>query len=189
MRIATYQINEEEILDATFTYLVKNGLENITIRELCKGTGIAQGTLYYWFGDKANLICEVTEYGLKKIVDKIFRYVFKNMHDLRKFFDNCIDEIGRYKKELRFIYQMAASPVYGKKIRSRGKELGYIYDAYTSRLAEYLNCSQEKLQPIVYLFISAVLDYIIWEDKANTQLQLEFIYSVLTVEAEKNLLI
>ena len=41
MRDATYQIDEDGILDSTFNYLVKHGLENTTVRELCKGTGIA----------------------------------------------------------------------------------------------------------------------------------------------------
>ena len=61
MRQAKYNIDRDAILEKTFNYLVKNGLENITIRELCKGTGIAQGSLYYWFDDKTNIICESTE--------------------------------------------------------------------------------------------------------------------------------
>ena len=180
MKAATYQIDEEGILDSTFNYLVKHGLENITIRELCKGTGIAQGSIYYWFSGKQDLICEAAEYGLRKIVDKIFSYVFSNMKNLRKFFDECLSEINKYKNELRFIYQMAASPVYGGKIRGKGQDLNIIYDKYVEMLALRLQCSTQELKPLVYLFISAVLDYVVWEDTENTQMQLEFIYSVLT---------
>ncbi|MGN0458444.1 MAG: TetR/AcrR family transcriptional regulator [Eubacterium sp.] len=178
MKAATYQIDEEGILDSTFNYLVKHGLENITIRELCKGTGIAQGSIYYWFSGKQDLICEAAEYGLRKVVDKIFSYVFSNMKNLRKFFDECLSEINKYKNELRFIYQMAASPVYGGKIRGKGQDLNIIYDKYVEMLALRLQCSTQKLKPLVYLFISAVLDYVVWEDTENTQMQLEFIYSV-----------
>lgn len=180
MKAATYQVDEEGILDSTFHYLVKHGLENITIRELCKGTGIAQGSIYYWFSGKNELICESTEYGLKKVVDEIFSFVFKNMNNLRKFFDDFLSEIGKYKNELRFIYQMAASPVYGKKMRDRGKALDFIYDKYAKKLAAILKCKPQELQPLVYLFISSYLDYIIWEDEEKTQMQLEFIYTVLT---------
>lgn len=178
MKAATYQIDEEGILDSTFNYLVKHGLENITIRELCKGTGIAQGSIYYWFSGKQELICEAAEYGLRKVVDKIFSYVFSNMKNLRKFFDECLSEINKYKNELRFIYQMAASPVYGGKIRGKGRDLNLIYDKYVEKLALRLRCSTQELKPLVYLFISAVLDYVVWEDTENTQMQLESIYSV-----------
>lgn len=179
MKAATYQIDEEGILDSTFSYLVKHGLENITIRELCKGTGIAQGSIYYWFSGKQDLIYEAAEYGLRKVVDKIFSYVFSNMKNLRKFFDECLSEINKYKSELRFIYQMAVSPVYGEKIRGKGQDLNLIYDKYVEMLALRLQCSTHELKPLVYLFISAVLDYVVWEDIENTQMQLEFIYSVL----------
>ncbi|MBC8597242.1 TetR/AcrR family transcriptional regulator [Qingrenia yutianensis] len=111
MRTAAYQVDEKDILERIFSFFVNRGLENVTIRELSKGTGLVQGTLYYWFGDKTNIICESAEYGLKKVTDEIFDYVFANMNDLRAFFSGCPDEISRYKNELRFIYQMAVSPV------------------------------------------------------------------------------
>ncbi len=180
MNTAAYQTTDKsELSEKIFPYLVKRGLENVTIRELCKGTGIVQGTLYYWFKDKTNIVCEATEWGLKKVTDEIFEYVFASLSDLRGFFSTCLDEISRYKKELRFVYQLAASPVYGKKIRADGKDLNFMYDKYTHRLSARLNCDEQLLKPLVYLFISAVLDYVIWDEREKSQMQLEFIYSVL----------
>lgn len=179
MNSAACPIKEEEILNSTFKYLVRHGLENITIRELCKGTGFVQGTLYYRFGDKTNLICCATEHGLKEVTNNIFEYVFANMGNLRRFFSNCLSEVSQYEKELRFIYQTAASPIYGEKIRAKGRELDSIYDTYAKKLAARLNCPEEMLRPLVYLFISSVLDYVIWGGGEKTQMQLEFIYSSL----------
>lgn len=180
MNTAACQITDKsELSEKIFPYLVKRGLENITIRELCKGTGIVQGTLYYWFNDKTAIVCEATEWGLKQVTDQIFEYVFASLNDLRSFFSNCLDEVSKYKKELRFIYQLAASPVYGEKIRADGKDLNFIYDKYTRRLSVMLNCNEQILKPLVYLFISAVLDYVIWDEKEKSQIQLEFIYSTL----------
>ena len=180
MNISSYEtVTESELLGKVFPFLVERGLENITIRELCKGTGLVQGSLYYWFGDKTTIVCEATEYGLKKVTDEIFRYVFSNLDHLRDFFDGCLDEVEKYTKELRFVYQMAASPVYGERIRSAGKGFNAIYDDYIQKLASHLKYDQELLRPLVYLFISAVLDYVIWEEKEKSQMQLEFIYSVL----------
>lgn len=179
MKNATYNIDEKEIMDTVFRFLVSCGLENISIRDLCKGTGYAQGSLYYWFGDRKNIICECTEYGLKKVTDEIFEYVFDNINNLPYFFANCLNFIEKYQKELRFIYQMASSPVYGEKIRIDGKYFKHMYDKYAKRLAEILKCDLQTLKPMVYLFISAVCDYAIWEDKNNAQTEIDFIYSVL----------
>ena len=180
MNTGTYQITDKrELSEKVFPCLVKLGLENVSIRELCKGTGIVQGTLYYWFNDKTSIVCEATEWGLKKVTDEIFDYVFASLDDLRGFFSNCIDEISKYKKELCFVYQLAASPVYGEKMRADGKELNFIYDKYIHGLSERLNCDEQTLRPLVYLFISAVLNYVIWDEREKVQTQLEFIYSAL----------
>lgn len=180
MNTAAYQTTDKSELSARiFPYLVERGLENITIREVCRGTGIVQGTLYYWFKDKTGIVCEAAQYGLKTVTDEIFEYVFASLNDLKGFFANCLDEISKYKKELRFIYQLAASPVYGEKIRKTGKDFNFIYDKYTHRLSLLLDCDEQTLKPLVYLFISAVLDYVIWDKKEKSQLELNFIYSAL----------
>ncbi len=180
MNTAAYQTTDKsELSTRIFPYLVERGLENITIREVCRGTGIVQGTLYYWFKDKTGIVCEAAQYGLKTVMDEIFEYVFASLNDLKGFFANCLDEISKYKKELRFIYQLAASPVYGEKIRKTGKDFNFIYDKYTHRLSLLLDCDEQTLKPLVYLFISAVLDYVIWDEKEKSQLELNFIYSAL----------
>ena len=180
MNTAAYQTTDKSELSARiFPYLVERGLENITIREVCRGTGIVQGTLYYWFKDKTGIVCEAAQYGLKTVTDEIFEYVFASLNDLKGFFANCLDEISKYKKELRFIYQLAANPVYGEKIRKTGKDFNFIYDKYTHRLSKLLDCNEQLLKPLVYLFISAVLDYVIWDEKEKSQMQLDFIYSAL----------
>ena len=168
MDTAAYRATDKNaVLERVFPVLVNYGLENITIRELCKETGTVQGTLYYWFKDKTSIVCEAAQYGLKMVTDEIFEYVFASLNDLRGFFSNCLDEINKYKKELRFVYQLAASPVYSEKILATGKEFNL------------MNCDEQTLKPLVYLFISAVLDYVIWDEKEKTQMQLEFIYGVL----------
>lgn len=180
MKEAKYQtIDKDEVLEKVFSFLVKSGLENVSIRELCRGTGIVQGSLYYWFTDKTTIICEAAEWGLKKVTDEIFDYVFSAVSDLPNFFSSCIERISKYKNELRFIYQMAASPVYGEYIRSGGKYFKGMYDRYAERLSLMLDCELERLKPLVYLFISSICDYAIWSDDENTQIEIDFIYSVL----------
>lgn len=180
MKTAIYRtIDQNEVLDSVFSFLVKQGLESASIREICKGTGMAQGSLYYWFDDKTTIICEATEYGLKKVTDEIFAYVFSNISDLPNFFANCLERISRYKEDLRFIYQMVASPKYGERLRKDGKHFKSMYDKYSIELAKVLNYEPEKVKPIVYLIVSSILDYAVWDDKDNAQSELDFIYSIL----------
>lgn len=170
---------EREMLDKIFSFLVNHGLEGASIREICKDTGIVQGSLYYWFSDKMTIICKATEYGLKKVTDEIFEYVFSKIDNLSDLFENCLDYIEEYKKDLRFICQMIASPVYGEKIREDGKYFKTMYDRYAVELSEHLGYDLKKVKPIVYIVVSAVLDYAIWDDKENAKTKIDFISSII----------
>lgn len=172
-------LDKDEILEKIFSFLVEQGLENTSIREISRQTGIVQGSLYYWFPDKTTIICEATKHGLIKITDAIFGYVFETVNDLPKFFSECVEKISKYRKELRFVYQMVSSPVYGAKMRSDGKYFKAKYDKYAVKLAEHLKCPLETVKPIVYLFVSAICDYAVWEDEDNVQTELDFLYSIL----------
>lgn len=179
MKTATYQVDENEMLERIFSILVESGLENISIRELCRRTGIAQGSLYYWFNDKTTVICEATEYGLRKVTDEIFGYAFASIDNLSEFFATCLEKVGSRKKELRFLYQMASSPEYGERIRRDGKYFKAMYDKYAEKLAEMMKCDVERLRPVVYLFISAICDFAIWDDIENAQTEIDFIAKIL----------
>lgn len=186
MRIATYNVDAEDMLERAFAYLVSHGLENVTMRRLCNDTGLALGSMYYWFKNKDELVIEVAVYGMKKVFDEIFNKVHETMHDLNTFFSHFIDAAGEYKNELRFIYQIAASPVYGDIIRMGNKHMDFIYSRCIQRLSELMNCSENALRPLVYLFTEVVFDYVIWDNSEKFRVQLEFIYSVLKDAAIKS---
>lgn len=186
MRIATYNVDAEDMLERAFAYLVSHGLENVTMRRLCNDTGLALGSMYYWFKNKEELVIEVAVYGVKKVFGEIFDKVYETMHDLNTFFSHFIDAAGEYKNELRFIYQIAASPAYGDIIRMCNTHIDFIYSKHIQKLSDLTNCSEKALRPLVYLFVEAVFDYIIWDNSEKFQVQLEFIYSVLRDAAIKS---
>ena len=59
------------------------------------------------------------------------------------------------------------------------KELSHIYYKYVCRLSERINCDEQMLKSVFDLFISAAVNCVIWDEKEKSQMQLEFIYSVL----------
>ncbi len=180
MRESVYStLSSADIQSKVFVYLVENGLENVSIRELCRETGLSQGCLYYWFGDKTSILCESTKFGLRQITDTIFGYVFENTDSFQVLFSECLTRLDAYHDELRFIYQMASSPVYGEQIRRDGKYFKQMYDSYAERLSERLECAVEKVRPLVYLFVSAICDYAVWEDRENAQTELDYLSTQL----------
>ena len=95
------------------------------------------------------------------------------------FFDTFLEEIDKYKLELRLVFQVTTSPVYGPRMREKAKDFKEVYAEYIQRLSEILNCSPETLIPVIYMLISILVDYVVWEDYEVSKLQLESLYETL----------
>lgn len=173
-------IQKDEILKKCFTYFVEYGLESISMRKMCDETGMAVSSAYYWFGNKDGAILSATEYGLNRVAGILFDYVYQYIDNLECIMITFSEFIMKYKAQLRFIYQVVTSQKYGDKIRPIANRLTEIYDRYTEIIADHFGCRKQELQPYVYLFISAVLDYVIWHDKDKMEVELACVYKAVT---------
>lgn len=170
-----------EIMDKCFAYLVRKGLDKASIKNLCQETGISSGSIYYWFKDKDEVILETSEYGLNMIAERLYSYAYTHIQNIKEVINGFPYELMKYKNELRFIYQVTMSNQYGDKMRLAADKLNLIYDAFSIKLAEKLNCTYEQCQPFVYLFISTVLDYIVWDDQRKIEKELNAIFWIIRV--------
>ncbi len=177
---------EKDFLEPSFRHLVKHGLENTSVRDLCKAMGVSSGSVYYWFDGKDDVYISAVKYGISKVADKLFEFAFDTMSNPKMFFDNFLSEIEKYKMELRLIFQVTTSPVYGDIIRNKADEFKEVYEKYINRLSNILNCSAEKLTPIIYMLISVLVDYVVWEDTPVSKLQMEYLYLSMQEQLKVN---
>ncbi len=175
-----------EFLDATFDYLVKHGLENTSIRDLCRDAGISSGSIYYWFEGKEDLYINASRYGLARVAQKLFAYASSGFSNPEKFFSSFINEISKYKQELRLIYQVATSPVYGERMRESADSLNNDYADYIVILADKIKCRPEDLAPVIFICISVILDYVVWDDYRTTKMQLNYVCKLIMGLSDKN---
>lgn len=175
----------EEILSKAFDYLVKNGIENATLRAIAQGVGYSPAHLYNFFLDKDDCIIEIAKYGLTKTASMLFEFAFEGITDLGKFFDNVLDVVEKYQPQLRTVYQVATSPVYGERMRKKAEDLQTSYAKYIQHLSEILDCKPEIITPSVFNFISIVLDYVVWNDRHVSEIQIKDLYETMTMKLEK----
>ncbi len=176
---------KQEVLEGTFDYLIKNGLENASFGNICKHTGLSTGAITYHYAYKDDLICAAAEYGLKCISDRVFKNFYNDASDIDHFFDTCLNYIDEVKKELRFIYQVASSPVYGERMHNSNSRFRHAYDDYAKKLAEMSGGSFDDIKPIIYSFASTIVDYAIWQDREETQIQLRYFCKMLKLGMKK----
>ncbi|MBQ4629683.1 MAG: TetR/AcrR family transcriptional regulator [Clostridia bacterium] len=176
---------EKAFLEPSFEYLVENGLENTSIRDLCKAMGVSSGSVYYWFESKDDVYISTVKYGLSKIVNELFTMAFQRMSKLEYFFETFLDEVDKYKKEFRLVFQVTSSPIYGERMRNKAEEFKFMYEKYISMLSEMLGCDIEVMTSFVYMIMALLVDYVMWEDLPTSKMQLESLYKLMKSSCKK----
>ena len=167
---------KKEIIKTTWQYLLTTGLSHASIGELCRETKLAQSSLYHWFENKDDIWISAGKYGLSKVVDALIGYTLDNRANIRHYFDTVLDEVEKYKYELRTAIQLKTSPVFGERMRDKAKDFRFFYDKYANELVSLFGCSYADAETFIYSIISFVVDYAIWDDKEKTQMLLENLY-------------
>ena len=179
MRVQTVKNIEKDFLEPSFRYLVKNGLENTSVRDLCKELGVSYGSLYYWFEGKEDIFTSVVNYGIGKVADSMFKMVFERLDNTDLFFKTFVDEIDMHLPEFKLVYQFATSPDYGAVVRKKSEDFNVAYELYINQISQRLSIPAEKVAPVIYLLISILSDYIVWEDRKSTDMQMQFLHNMV----------
>lgn len=168
---------KKEITKATWEYLLKTGLAHASIGDLCRETKYAQSSLYYWFENKDDIWISAGKYGLSKVVDALFAYTLNHTNDIRGYFDTLLDEVEKYKYEIRLAIQITTSPVFGERMRDKARDFRLWYEKYADKLINIFGCTYMQAEIFIYSIIADVIDYAIWDDRDKTQMLLENLYS------------
>ncbi len=164
---------KKAIVAATWEYLLKTGLANASIGDLCREAKLAQSSLYYWFENKDDIWISAGKYGISKVVDALLEFTLNHTDNIRRYFDTLLNEVEKYKYELRLAIQITTSPIYGERMRGKAKDFRLWYEMYAEKLMTIFNCSHLQAEKFIYSIIAYVIDYALWDDGEKTQMLLE----------------
>lgn len=173
----TLSDRKKEIVKTTWEYLLTTGLAHASIGELCRETKLAQSSLYHWFENKDDIWISAGKYGLSKVVDALFTFTLNHTADVRKYFDTLLDEVEKYKYELRLALQITTSPVFGARMRDKSKDFRLLYEIYAEKIMGIFGCTYAQAEIFIYSIIAYVIDYAIWDDGEKTQMLLDNLYT------------
>lgn len=164
---------KKAIIATTWGYLLKTGLSNASVGDLCREVKLSQSSLYYWFENKDDIWISAGKYGLSKVVDALFAFTLNHTDKIQKYFDTLLDEVEKYKYELRLALQITTSPVFGKRMRDKSKDFRFLYEDYANELISIFNCTYDQAEIFIYSIIAYVIDYAIWDDREKTQMLID----------------
>lgn len=167
---------KKEIAKTAWEYMLKTGLSNASTRGLCRETYLGESTLYYYYKNKDDIWIAAGKYGISNVVGKLLDFTFKHTDDIRTYFDTFLDEVEKYKLELRLAIQITTSPIYGERMRDKARDFRLWYEKYANELINIFGCSYLQAETFIYSIIAFVIDYAIWDDCDKTQMLLENLY-------------
>ena len=172
-------IQKDAVLKKCFDCLVETGIEGASINNFSAATGMSSSSLYYWFKDKDEILIDATEYGLRTVLEKLFTYAEKHINKIDELCEGFPKLVEKQSAALRFVFQVAASPKYGRfAVEISDRKLN-LYDDYAQKLSEHLNMPYEKVRLLVDLVVSIVIDAVIWKEWDKFTAELRFIFKDL----------
>ena len=167
---------KKAIIATTWEYLLKTGLTNASIGDLCREAKLAQSSLYYWFENKDDIWISAGKYGMSKVVDALLDFTMAHTDNVLKYFDTLLDEVEKYKYELRLAIQITTSPIFGSRMRDKAKAFRLWYDKYAEKIIQIFGCTYLQAETFIYSIIAFVIDYAMWDDRDKTQMLLDNLY-------------
>ena len=130
---------KQKMMEVAIEIFHESGTKGLSIKELTKRAGIAQGSFYNFWKDKDALIMDVMQYRLtqkleiaKQSFDESLEKPVKFLVDI--IYEHSIDLKEKYKKKP--IYAQALNML-SKKNENRVYEANSLYTDFINKLAEY----------------------------------------------------
>lgn len=114
---------KDNIKQATLDLLAEKGCASVSTRDIAKRADVALGQITYYYKTKDSLILEVIDETIENFIlelEKIANESSNKIEDLRKYFDNIINE--EYKIA-RIIIDLISQSLYSKALNSKAKNM------------------------------------------------------------------
>lgn len=168
---------EDSVLRSIFQCMVELGIENVSIRNVREATGLHASSLYYRFSDKDEMVLQAAVYGFLEVTNELFWIAAEKIRSADELIPVFVENLDARKRPLKFLYQIALSPLYGDAFRGRVRSRGCVVEKYNAELAAVWGKRVEELRIYTELIVSAIREYVIWEDRAALVEKLNFLYA------------
>ena len=152
---------------------IEKGLTSTTTKDLCDANNLKNGGIYYYFNTKEAIVLACAEEAIKRIEQSAFGIALSDIEDIANMMDHLGALADRLSPTMRFLVSVSVSQEYGEKTKPYLVQLAGRYPYYTKRIAEILGCTTEEVEPYVHLSILALNNYMIFNERALFQPQIE----------------
>lgn len=165
---------KKEVINVCLDHFISNGLETST-RSLSKALKLQNAGLYYYFDSKEQAVLLCAEEAAIRLETTLIAAAMKDIRNPDAMMKNLRTRADELSPTMRFFVSVCVSNAYKGQIQPVLDRLTERYGSYAEKFAKKLNCETDEIEPLVYMGISAVANYMIFKEDAVIYPQIEII--------------
>lgn len=155
---------KKEIINDCLELLVEKGLLGTSTRDLSKAMKLQSGGMYYYFSSKDDLIIACAEEATQRMEKELIYPAMNEVFSPQLMMDNLQARALSMAPTMKFFVSVCTDKRYEDKVKPLLERLGDRYNTYSNQFARIMNCDSKLISPYVYLLITSISNYMIFEE-------------------------
>lgn len=171
----------KEVINVCLDHFIANGLSGTSTRSLSSALKLQNAGLYYYFTSKDEAVILCAEEAALRLENCLIAPAMRELPDpdgLMKRLRSRADEMA---PTMRFFVSVCVSEQYKDDMKPALDRLSQRYETYALRLAEKLKCDVNAIAPYMYMAITAVTNYMIFNEESYILPQMKLIKEQLAL--------
>ena len=158
------QERKKEVINVCLDHFIEKGLTETSTRSLSSALKLQNGGLYYYFESKDEVVVLCAEEAAMRLEKALILPTVKRLDNPELMVSKLKAEADKMAPTMSFLVSVCASKRYKDKVKPVLDRLSERYGIYVDAIAKKLGCEQEAIEPYVYMAITAVANYMIFEE-------------------------
>lgn len=164
---------KKEIINSCLALLVEKGLTRTTTRDLSTAMKLQSGGMYYYFPSKDELIVACAEEAVLRVESSLFGLALAELTQPKLLMQHLQSNAASLGPTMKFFVSVCADKRYAERMRPVLERVGKRYTQYAERIAKELNTDVKEIMPFVFMMITAMSNYMVFDEASFVAPQLK----------------
>lgn len=166
---------KREVINVCLQHFIEKGLSEVSTRSLSSALQLQNAGLYYYFDSKDEVVILCAEEAALRLESALFPSAIALINEPDYMITQLLSKAKEMAPTMRFLVSVCASERYKDAMKAVLDKLAERYSIYTLKIANLLNCSSEEIEPYVYMTITTIANYMIFNETELIKPQIRII--------------
>lgn len=166
---------KKEVVNICLDHFIENGLAETSTRSLSSALQLQNAGLYYYFESKDEAVILCAEEAVVRLENNLIYPAVKDIVAPDIMIKRLRSRAGEMAPTMRFFASVCTSMRYKNEMKLLLDRVAGRYAVYVAKVTSALSCDKNEIVPYVHMAITAVVNYMIFDEETLIQSQLEIV--------------